>query len=105
MKTPLAALLCLMAANAALAQLSSPITPGAAPTVHADPADTTLERAQLRNDQDKVRADQSRLRSAREAHDDEAIRAAQAALRVDTETLRVDRARLADANSGEHLKR
>jgi hypothetical protein len=105
MKTPLVALLSATAAAAAVAQLSSPITPGAAPTVRADPANTVVERAQLRNDQDKVRADQDRLRSAREAHDDAAIRAAQAALRIDTETLRLDRERLADANSGESLKR
>jgi hypothetical protein len=105
MKMLFAALLSATAATAALAQLASPISPGAAPTVRADPADTVVERAQLRNDRDKVRADQDRLRSAREAHDDAAIRAAQAALRADTETLRLDRERLADANSGESLKR
>lgn len=105
MKTPLVALLSTVAASAACAQLASPISPGAAPTVHADPANTVVERAQLRNDKDKIRADQDRLRSAREAHDDAAVRAAQAALRADTETLRLDRERLADANSGESLKR
>ena len=105
MKTPLVALLLAATAVAAHAQLASPISPGVAPTVKSDPGNTVLERAQLRNDQDKVRADQDRLRSAREAHDDAAIRAAQAALRADTETLRQDRGRLADANSGESLKR
>jgi|GEM_PF-1326687 len=105
MKTPLVALLLTAVATAASAQLSSPISPGAAPTVKADPRNTAVERAQLRADEDKVRADQDRLRSAREAHDDAAIRAATAALRADTETLRVDRERLADANSGESLKR
>lgn len=105
MKTSLVALLLAAAATAANAQLASPISPGAAPTVKADPSDTTLERAQLRNDQDKVRADRDRLRSAREARDDDAIRAAQAALRADEQALRRDRGRLADANSGESLKR
>jgi hypothetical protein len=105
MKTPLVALILAAAAVAAHAQLASPISPGAAPTVRADPNNTTLERAQLRNDQEKIRADRDRLRSAREAHDDDAIRSAQAALRADEETLRRDRERLADANSGESLKR
>ena len=105
MKTPLLALFLAAVAAAANAQLASPISPGAAPTVKADPNDTTLERAQLRNDQDKIRADKDRLRSAREAHDDDAIRAAQAALRADEATLKRDRERLADANSGESLKR
>ena len=105
MKTPLLALFLAAVATAASAQLASPISPGAAPTVKADPNDTTLERAQLRNDQDRIRADKDRLRSAREAHDDDAIRAAQAALRADEATFKRDRERLADANSGESLKR
>jgi hypothetical protein len=105
MKTPLAALFFAVAASAATAQLSSPISPGAAPTVKADPGNTAVERAPLRIDREKVRADEDRLRSAREAHDEAAARAAQAALKTDLETLRSDRGRLADANSGESLKR
>ena len=105
MKTPLIALTFAVAATAATAQLASPITPGAAPTVRADPGVNEVDRAQLRMDREKVKADKDKLRSAREAHDDDAIRLAQAALRTDMAAWRADRDRLADTNSGENLKR
>ena len=105
MKTPLIALAFAVAATAATAQLSSPISPGAAPTVRADEGDTEVDRAQLRLDREKVKADQDKLRAAREAHDDDAISRAQAALRTDMAAWRADRDRIADTNSGERLKR
>ena len=105
MKTPLIALAFAAAATAATAQLASPISPGAGPTVRADPSDTQPERAQLRAAREKVKADKERLAAARRAHDDDAIRAGQATLRADMAAWHADRERLADANSGEALKR
>jgi hypothetical protein len=105
MKTPFIALAFAVAATAATAQLASPITPGAAPTTRADPGNTEIDRAQLRMDREKIKADQDKLRTAREAHDDDAIRLAQAALRTDMAAWRADRDRLADTNSSETLKR
>ena len=105
MKTPLIAITFAVAATAATAQLASPISPGAAPTVRADPGNSEVDRAQLRMDREKVKADQDKLRAAREAHDDEAIRLAQAALRTDMAAWHSDRDRLADLNSAEPLKR
>ena len=105
MKTPLIATFFAVAATAASAQLASPISPGAGPTVRADPAESQADRAQLRADREKVKADQQRLKTAREAHDDDAIRAEQATLRADMEAWHADRERIADRNSGESLKR
>ena len=105
MKTALIASLFTLVATAATAQLSAPISPGAGPTVRADPAATEPERAQLKADRDKVKADKERLKAAREAHDDDAIRAEQATLRKDMQAWHADREKLADANSGESLKR
>ena len=105
MKTALIATLFAVAATAATAQLASPITPGAGPTVRADPSEGRVERAQLHADRAKVKADKERLKAARAARDDDAIRTAQATLRVDMQTWHTDRERDAEANSGESLKR
>lgn len=105
MKTALIATLCAVAATAATAQLAAPISPGVSPTVRADPEANAPEQAQLRADRDRVKADKDRLKAARDAHDDAAIRSGQATLRADMEALRVDHEKLADANSGESLKR
>ena len=105
MKTVLIAALCTVAATAATAQLASPISPGVGPTVRADGSANEPERAQLRADREKVAADKQRLKAARDAHDDDAIRAEQATLRVDMQSWHVDREKLADANSAESLKR
>jgi hypothetical protein len=105
MKTALIAALCAVAATAATAQLASPISPGVSPTLRADPQATAPERGQLRADRDKVADDKQRLKAARDAHDDAAIRSEQATLRVDMQAWHADREKLADANSGESLKR
>jgi len=105
MKTPFIALAFAVAATAATAQLASPISAGASPTVGADPAGTRPGRSRLRADRDKVKADKERLAAARAARDDDAIRAEKATLRADMAAWRADRERLADADSGESLKR
>jgi hypothetical protein len=105
MKTALVATLFAVAATAASAQLASPISPGVSPTVRVDPAESQADRAQLRADGEKVTADKRRLKAAREARDDDAIRAEQATLRADMEAWHADRERIADQNSGESLKR
>jgi len=105
MKTALIATVFALAATAATAQLSGPISPGASPTVRADPAATAVDRAQLKADREKVKADKERLKAAREAHDDPGIRNEQATLRQDMQAWRAHREKLADANSAESLKR
>ena len=105
MKTALVATFFAVAATAATAQLSSPISPGAGPTVRADPAEGRAERVQLRADREKVKADKERLKAARQARDDDAIRAEQATLRADMQAWHADRERSAEQNAGESLKR
>lgn len=105
MKTALIATLFAVAATAATAQLAAPITPGAGPTVAADPADGRAERAQLHADREKVKRDKERLKAARAARDDDAIRTEQATLRADMAAWHADRERDAELNSGESLKR
>jgi len=105
MKTALIATVFALAATAATAQLSAPISPGASPTVLADPAISEPDRAQLKADREKVKADKERLKAARAAHNDEAIRTEQATLRQDMQAWHADREKLADANSAESLKR
>ncbi len=105
MKTALIAILFTLAATAATAQLSGPISPGVSPTLRADPNANEPERALLKADREKVKADKERLKAAREARNDEAIRTEQATLRQDMQAWHADREKLADANSAESLKR
>ena len=94
MKTPLIALAFVVAATAATAQLAAPVA--------ADPAVPPAERhethhtrhAILHADRERVRADKERLRRARAARDDGAIREAQATLRNDMDAWHADRERL-----------
>jgi len=95
MKTPFIALAFVVAATAATAQLAAPID--APPAVAAPPAPHTLHRsshAVLHADRERVKADKERLRKARAARDDVAIRAAQATLRDDMDAWHADRERL-----------
>ncbi|MEO5690043.1 MAG: hypothetical protein ABIR54_22010 [Burkholderiaceae bacterium] len=105
MKTVLIASLFALAATAATAQLSAPISPGAGPTVHADRSANESDRAHLKADRARVKADKERLKAARAARNDDAIRTEQATLRQDMQAWHADREKLVDANSGESLKR
>ena len=95
MKTPFIALAFVVAATAATAQLAAPVDAPAA--VVPPPAPHTLHRpshAVLHADRERVKADKERLRKARAARDDVAIRAAQATLRDDMDAWHADRERL-----------
>ena len=95
MQTPFIALAFVVATTAATAQLAAPIDAPSA--VLPPPAPHTLHRssrAVLHADRARVKADKERLRKARAARDDAAIRAAQATLRDDMDAWHADRERL-----------
>jgi hypothetical protein len=97
MKTHFIALGFVVAATAATAQLAAQID--AQPVEAAVPA---AERPAVRHsthsvlhaDRERVKADKERLKRARAARDDEAIRSAQPALRADMAAWHADRERL-----------
>lgn len=99
MKTPFIALAFVVAATAATAQLAGPVAadPDPAPTpvsVSAPPPVHRAGHAVLHADRERVKADKQRLRLARAARDDRAIRAAEATLRSDMAAWHADRERL-----------
>jgi hypothetical protein len=105
MKTTLIALLCAATATAATAQLASPISPGAGPTVRVPPAGSPTDQARLRDEKEKVKADKARLKAAKASGDEAAIRAEEETLRRDMAVWKTDRDLAADANGAESLKR
>jgi len=95
MKTPLIALAFVVAATAATAQLAAPVAVEPAPPPPAGPVlGHRGSHAVLHADRVRVRADKERLRKARAARDEAAIRDAQATLRSDMEAWHTDRERL-----------
>ena len=97
MKIPFIALAFVVAATAATAQLAAPVAadpdpvPATAPTPH--PVHRSVH-AVLHADRERVKADKERLRLARAARDDHAIREAQDTLRSDMDAWHADRERL-----------
>ena len=87
------------------AQTASPLGPGVAPRTRADPAEANAARALVREDRERLKADQRRLQEARDAHDEAATRTATAAVAADEARLRDDEERWAERTSGESLKR
>ncbi|HEX7637797.1 MAG TPA: hypothetical protein VF457_05320, partial [Burkholderiaceae bacterium] len=71
----------------------------------ADPAEANAARALVREDRERLKADQRRLQEARDAHDEAATRTATAAVAADEARLRDDEERWAERTSGESLKR
>jgi hypothetical protein len=93
MKTPLIALAFAFAATAATAQPAAPaaVEPAPAPTPHAV---HRSGHALLHADRERVKADKARLRRARGARNDAAVRDAEARLRNDMAAWHADRERL-----------
>jgi len=95
MKTPLIALAFVVAATAATAQLAAPVAVEPAPSRQVEHRQAHRGgQAVLHGDRERVRADKERLRKARAAHDDAAIRDARARLRSDMDAWHADRERL-----------